>query len=282
MKPSSLLILLPFLLVFIACSKTDEPQEATDVQPWGESYKESKDDPNLMLYGLACDGCTDSILVFLPDSGGDPVNYYIFDAWSEGKVFGRPEVGDRMALLLGPEDSMVVLGKETLRRVLLAVNIEKVKGTWYYEEMPELQLNLPALNENEMGREEKAKFQHLRDSFINVEMVPREYVYTLKRDYSVRTEGGPPRTSSLDRKKPVVYPPIKRYREWHLHNGKIIFSYNVQDSLKNSNKKDTVVRVNVNDTAEFILLRRDTMALRFGDRVQGFKLKPDSLMEEKK
>ncbi len=24
------------------------------------------------LYGLACDGCTDSVLVFLPYSGGDP------------------------------------------------------------------------------------------------------------------------------------------------------------------------------------------------------------------
>ena len=36
-----------------------------------------------------------------------------------------------------------------------------------------------------------------------------------------------------------------------------------------------------NDTAEFVLLRRDTMALRFGDRVQGFKLKPDSLTEKR-
>jgi hypothetical protein len=33
----------------------------------------------------------------------------------------------------------------------------------------------------------------------------------------------------------------------------------------------------VNDTAEFVMLRRDTMALRFSDRIQGFKLKPDSL-----
>ncbi len=277
MKPSSLLILLPFLLVFIACAKKSELQETTDEQPRFKNYEESKTDKNNMVYGLACDDCTDSILVFLPDSGGDPVKFYIFDAWSEGKVFGRPEVGDRMALLLGPKDSLVVIGKDSLRRVLLSVNMEKVKGTWYYEEMPELQLNIPTRNADEMGKEERAKLQQIRDSFINAEMVPREYVYTLKRDYTVRPEGGPPRTSSLDRKKPVVYPPLKRYREWHLHNGKIIFSYNVRDTLNT----DSTVWVNKNDTAEFVLLRRDTMALRFGDRVQGFKLKPDSLTEKR-
>ena len=151
--------------------------------------------------------------------------------------------------------------------------MEQVMGTWYYEELPEVQLVLPTTNANEMGKEENERMLQRRDSFIRAEMVPREYVYTFKRDYSVKTMGGPPRTSSLDRKKPVEYPPIKRYMEWHLHNGKIIFSLNARDSV-NSYRL-------VNDTAEFVLLRRDTMALRFADHIQGFKLKPDSLMEKK-
>lgn len=262
MKPSSLLILLPFLLVFIACAKREDPQEATDDVVKIKSYVAVDDS---MLYGLACDGCNDSVLVFLPDSGGDPVCYSIIDARSEGRIFGRPRVGDKMAVLIDPENPKVVL---------LAVNMEQVKGTWYYEELPVLRLHASATNANELGKEEMVKRQQRRDSFINAAMVPREYSFTLKRDYTVKTEGGPPSTSSLDRRSPVEYPPIKRYMEWHLHNGKIIFSTNVKDSL------DSMVLMN--DTAEFVLLRRDTMALRFADHVQGFKLKRDSLAEERK
>ena len=274
MKPSSLFFLLPLLVVFMACQKTGEHQEATEGQLQLKSYESSKDDPDIMIYGLACDGCTDSILVFLPDSGGDPVNYYIFDAMVERKVFGRPRVGDKMALLLGPEDSMVVVGKDTCRTVLLAINMEQVKGTWYYVEMPEIQLHVPVSNANDLGKEEKERMEQRRDSFVKSEMVPREYVYTLKRDYTVKTAGGPPATSTLDRKRPVVYPPLKRYMEWHLHNGRIIFSYNARDSLDS-------LRL-MNDTADFVLLRRDTMTLRFNDRIQGFKLKPDSLTEARR
>lgn len=259
------------MVVFLACGKTGDPQETVDDVLVMKSYVSSDDS---MLYGLACDGCNDSVLVFLPDSGGDPVYYDIVNAMSERRIFGWPRVGDKMAVLVDPENPKVVL---------MAVNMEQVKGTWYYEEMPQSRLFLPASNTNESGREEEAKMQQRRDSFIHAAMVPREYVYTLKRDYTVKTEGGPPRTTSLDRRSPVEYPPIKRYTEWHLHNGKIIFSTNVKDSLAQQvmgQTRDSMVLVN--DTAEFILLRRDTMALRFSDRIQGFKLKRDSLTEEKK
>ena len=59
------------------------------------------------LYGLACDGCTDSVVVFLPYEGGDPVTYEIIDALRMGKVFGRPKIGDRLALIcpLYPSDA---------------------------------------------------------------------------------------------------------------------------------------------------------------------------------
>lgn len=264
MKPSSLLILLPLLLVFFACAKTGEQQEAKDDMVKIKSFVSVGDS---MLYGLACDGCNDSVLVFLPDSGGDPIHYNILQAKSEGRFFGRPRIGDKMAVLIDPENPKVVL---------LAVNMEQVKGTWYYEELPVVHMRTTASNADNMGKEELARMEQRRDSFIKTQMVPREYVYVLKRDYTMKTEGGPPASSSLDRRTLVEYPPIKPYMEWHLHNGKIVFSVCVKDSLN----PDSLILLN--DTAEFVLLRRDSMALRFADRVQGFKLKPDSLLEQGK
>ena len=114
------------LLLFVACGKTDDTQEQDNVEIVSQSYVAKGDS---MIYGLACDGCTDTTLVLLPDSGGDPVTYSIVRARSEKKFFGRAEIGDRMALMLNPEDST---------EVLVAINLERVKGTWYYEQLPVL------------------------------------------------------------------------------------------------------------------------------------------------
>ena len=260
MKTSSLLTLLPMLLLFIACGRTERQPESLETTPATKSYVSVGDS---MLYGLACDGCSDSVLVFLPDKGGDPVNFSIVEARLNHKVFGRPRIGDRMAVLVDTVNPKVLM---------LAINMEQVKGTWFYEELPQLRRRIPTPDNNEVAREVKEKEQHRRDSFLQTFMVPREYVYTLKRDHTVSTQGGPPRTTSLDGNTPVEYPPMKRYAEWHLCNGKIIFTYS---SFPVPGDNDSVTLVN--DTAEFVMLRRDTMTLRFSDRIQGFKLKPDSL-----
>ena len=113
------------------------------------------------------------------------------------------------------------------------------------------------------------------DSVLQTMRVPREYGYTFKRDFTMMSVGGPPRTSSLDSNTPVEYPPLKRYREWHIHNGKIIFtSGGIKTNENNSNNQSSKL---VNDTAEFVILLRDTMAIRFGDTVRGFRFKPDSI-----
>ena len=41
------------------------------------------------VYGLACDGCNDTILVFLPRTGGDPDTFNILGASKQHQVFGR-------------------------------------------------------------------------------------------------------------------------------------------------------------------------------------------------
>lgn len=77
-----------------------------------------------MVYGLACDGCNDTILVLLPLTGEDPDTFDILDATTAGSVFGRPAIGDNVAIITNGED----------RRVAdLVVDIEQLKGEWCYQ-----------------------------------------------------------------------------------------------------------------------------------------------------
>lgn len=262
MNRKSFYFILFMLMLFVACGKTDEKPEEDSMDVVSQSYEAMGDS---MLYGLACDGCTDTTLVLLPDSGGDPVTYSIVRARSEKKFFGRPQIGDKMAVMVNPDDST---------ELLVVINLDQVMGTWYYEQLPVLRrrahIDSAEVQQMEFTEEEKAHF----DSLLSTLMIPREYAYTFKRDFTMRTEGGPPRTTSLDRDLPVVYPPMTRYMEWHIFNGKIILTYG---GMKIAGMKDSLELTN--DTAEFVLLRSDTMALRFRDHVQGFRLRPDTLVE---
>ena len=260
MRRNGFWCLIVMMAAFMACSKSNEEQNQDEEMLVIGRYEAVGDS---MFYGLACDGCSDSVLVLLPDSGGDPVNYDILTAMREHRVFGRPMIGHKMAVLFNPENP---------NEVLMAIDLEQVKGTWYYMEMPQPRHHRDSgtVSSIVLSPEEQQRI----DSMLHSLMVPREYSYTLKRDFTVSTAGGPPRSSSLDRESPVAYPPMKRYMEWHVFNGKIIFTYGI---FPDPDKRDSMTMVN--DTAEFLLLRRDTMALRFRDRIQGFSLKRDSTQE---
>ena len=118
----------------------------------------------------------------------------------------------------------------------------------------------------EMSKEDKVKF----DSLVQTLMIPVEYGFTLKRDFTAQSVGGPPRKRALDEESPVEYPRLKRYTEWHVFNGALVFSR----SSRSNPKKEMEL---VNDTAELVMLRGDTLVLRFADHLQGFSRKPDSL-----
>lgn len=263
MKTSRLLFILTILLAVFACGKEHQQVEQEQVEIQTLSYVSQGDST---VYGLVCSGCTDSILVFLPDKGGDPITLNIFNANKAHQVFGYPEVGDKIALLLNPQDST---------EVMVAIDIDQLRGTWVYNEMPifKFQKNSEEIDSIRKTMSEEA-LQRM-DSVLQTMRVPREYGYTFKRDFTMMSVGGPPRTSSLDSNTPVEYPPLKRYREWHIHNGKIIFtSGGIKTNENNSNNQSSKL---VNDTAEFVILLRDTMAIRFGDTVRGFRFKPDSI-----
>ena len=73
-------------LLTVACS-TKQEQPATDVADDAISLKKNLPGDSA-LYGLACDGCTDSVIVLLPHDGSDPVTYDILKAQDAGWLGG--------------------------------------------------------------------------------------------------------------------------------------------------------------------------------------------------
>ena len=251
--------------LFLACSQKMEMSEP-DSEIQSLSYVPQGDSST---YGLACDGCTDSTLIFLSDKGGDPVKYNIINARRNQLYFGHPEVGDRMAVLINPTDST---------EVIAAIDMDQLCGTWVFYVIPEMRKLHPSTDIEKIKASLSIREKQRFDSLLSKLMVPREYGYTFKRDHTVTSVGGPPRKTALDDDAPVVYPTLRRYTEWHVFNGKLIFTYGgfktkTPDSLQNMQLH--------NDTAELILLRRDTMVMRFSDKLQGYRLKRDSTKNEK-
>ena len=93
MKHFSLLTLMVATFIVMAC------QQQKNMPP----LKQTKaiDSSDSTLYGLICEGSNDSILVFLPDpyDGSDPDTLDILYASRQHQVFGRLQVGDRVAIM---------------------------------------------------------------------------------------------------------------------------------------------------------------------------------------
>ena len=91
------LILLVFAVVLLAaCKKGPRPPRPNINLPISTA-KPAKGDH--AIYGLACMGCTDSVVVLLPNSGGDPVRYNIVDATRQPQVYGDIELGAWICVL---------------------------------------------------------------------------------------------------------------------------------------------------------------------------------------
>ena len=90
---------------------------------------------------------------------------------------------------------------------------------------------------------------------------PREYGFQLLANAQARPIGMERGSQSSRQQSPVVWPEIRRYRSWHLFNGRLVLTQRQRDSL----------RTPPTDTADFVLLRRDTLVLRYNDGSrQGF------------
>lgn len=199
------------------------------------------------VYGLACDGCTDSLLVYLPFSGGDPDTIDILNARVQRKVFGRPEVGDEVAFVLNASNKKVAD---------LVINIDRLKGSWCYQVMPKLRRRLGA------SADSVAQLPpDFPDSLKKKWFQPREYGLELQRDNMVRPIGA--QTRGREQQGPVEYPEMKRYREWHIYNGHLL--------LMETRRDTTGARKTIStDTADIVVMRHDSLLLRFADHEQGY------------
>ncbi len=239
-------------LLFAACgtqtgtnTSTDSDSIATDQRLPGDST----------LYGLACDGCTDSILVFLPYSGGDPDTFDIIDAFQQHRIYGRVHIGDELGIITNPDNP---------RQAQMVVNMESLKGTWCYMVIPTLRHSIDSTGKNVAQRFPAGMPDSIREKLF----VPREYSLRLKRDNSASTRGD--RHQQTNSMSIVEYPAIRHYTEWHLWNGRIILKADTIGGITADNEQP------VSDTVDIRLLMRDSLILRFADHEQSYYRKKQS------
>ena len=198
------------------------------------------------IYGLACEGCTDSVVVLLPTDGSDPVTYDIVQATLNRKVHGKMSVGDKIGLVRNPEDTTVAD---------LVIDLEELSGTWCYQVMPQLRSHL-----------------ELTDSIRKALFVPREYGFRLKRRWTAQSVGYVPPPNPLEDRSPVVYPQLRFFTEWHILNGQLIItSGNLQ---KKADSNEMEIAGTRNDTCEILYLRDDSLVLGSDGITRGYYRKP--------
>ncbi len=255
MKRSILLAFVATILLMVAC--TTKPQQHPVVEGVADdAISMHKNLPgDSALYGLACDGCTDSVLVFLPYSGGDPDTFDIIDAFQQRRIYGRPRIGDELAVILNPNDH---------DEAYSVVNMEMLKGEWCYLAHPTLR-SPDKMNQRMVRR----MMERMPDSVRRQMMTPREYSLKLKRDYTATARGAMRRMTTTDDFSPVEYPKIKRYTDWHFYNGMLILK---ADTIAGFSGPDDVPEI---DTVRIKFLMRDSLVLEFGDHTQEYYRKSE-------
>lgn len=241
------------LMLIAACGQKPSLKRVQD-----EAINMQQNEPgDSSIYGLVCDGCTDSILILLPYTGGDPDTFDIINAHETRQIYGRLRIGDDLAVVLNPEDK---------NEALMIINLEKLKGQWCYMVTPTLKRidKMPPKMQRRM-------LERIPDSVKERLMQPREYGFRIKQGHAVQAIGGVRRDASADNMSPVEYPRQRRYREWKLYNGKLILK---TDSVRlpNTTKRGAPEY----DTAIIKQLRRDTLVLQFKDHEQTYYRKKES------
>lgn len=225
-----------FLLSLLSVGCTQQSVQQTR-EP-GDDFIRTPGDST--VYALVAAGTNDSILVFLelPYMGADPDTVSILDAKVNRQMFGRPEVGDNVAIVRNDSDATVAE---------CVIVTEKLVGQWCYEVLPRLRRKI---GDGPLP----ARIQQMLDE-------PREYSLVMKQGGEAITIGSRARQS--DEQLPVVYPLAKNYGRWEIFNGHLVLAEVRLDTL------GTVATIST-DTASFVRLRRDTLTLRFADGERSF------------
>lgn len=215
-----------------------------------------------MIYGLACDGSSDSTIVFLPNTGGDPVTYNIVKAVKEKRVFGHPEIGDWIGLLLNPDNQ---------HEATMIIDLDQLKGTWTYQVMPKLK-------ESKTKSAQQIEAE-LTDSMRQILFVPREYGFSLKRHFSASSVGFVYKGNSLEDESIVEYPPVPHYTAWHPYNGRLVMTLDTMDANRQRLPENKIKY----DTLDFVYMQNDSLALRFSNsEIVGFHRQKNVMEANKK
>lgn len=256
MKIKSMLFVALAVMILAACKKGPPPKRPNVNLPISMA-KPAKGDR--AIYGLACMGCTDTTVVLLPNSGGDPVKYNILDANRNHQVFGNIEIGDWICVIPCTD-------KDDKGSASMVIDLDKLKSTWTYPVMPHLR------DVSHLSKRQQARIlANMPDSIVETYMIPREYGFTLKRMGEARSVGNVMQASAVEDDSPVEYPKVPIYTEWHTYNGKLILVRGRSEFAgKVFNAKTT------RDTLSFVYMKGDSLALRDKDgNIQGYHRNKD-------
>lgn len=227
-------IILVGCIAFFSCGNK---QENGDTSAIDESVKMPGDST---IYGLACDGCNDSTLVFLPNEGGDPVKYNIVRATRDHKIYGSLEIGDWVGVVLNPKNK---------KEAIMVIDLDQLKGTWTYQVMPHIK---------ESKTKTKAQIEaELTDSMKAILFIPREYGFTLLRHQQARAVGNVFTGNTLQDESVVEYPPVTRFTGWRIFNGRLVMTGDTVD-LKRRKIPANMVK---HDTLSFVYMLKDSLVL---------------------
>lgn len=227
----------------------------------GAISKEVRQKGDKTVYGLACDGCSDSVIVVLRNEGGDPVRYNIVNAMKRKQVFGDIEIGDELAVVVNPKNA---------HEALEVINLEQLKGTWTFQVLPKLKPSATKTEEQIMAE--------MSDSMKQVLFVPREYGFTLKAHHLASPVGYVQKQNTLEDESPVEYPAVTVYTGWHIFNGWLYIYKDTVDEQGDRIPADSVGH----DDGKMVYLSTDSMAALFGKKVMQYHRKASATEANRK
>ncbi len=219
----------------------------------GKAVTEVRLNGDSTFYGLACEGCTDSVIVVLPSDDSDPVTFNVISAMRNRKVFGKPKIGDMLA---------VVVNKENKKKADMVIDLEELKGTWVYLSMPKMRKHAP------MGGKPMAapKPDPERDSMMKALMVPIEQGFNIKKNNTMEPVGMHLGANTSTEDNPVEYPQVKYYKEWNILNGKLVLTEGTVEIGRRRRKKARPAR----DTVDIVLMMKDSLQLKFKNGIKAY------------
>ena len=241
------------IALMAACVQKESEKPLPEPTSEGKLNREQLLEGDSTIYGLACEGCNDSVVILLPGDGSDPVTYNIIDAHRHNRVMGRLKVGDWIGLMRNPTDSTVAD---------FVLNLDELKGTWCYVVMPKWR------DATNMTPQAQAILEEsMPDSVKKEFFVPREYGFSLKRQWTAQSVGYV-RKSPLEDQSPVVYPRLLYFTEWHILNCRLVMTS--REYQKKDDSEEMELAGYRNDTCDVVFLSGDSLVLASDGESRGY------------